>query len=385
MAVSTLVHSTPGFQVTAPDDDMEIASDTGRMDNDFDIDIDLSGDPSRDADDDYMIEDVRSEAGQEQNIGNDDIMLDGDGYLVSEGFMRDDNAVRDEHLTDASEIGYEDQIPPVMPEGDLFQGSARMTVPQQERNDVDFEHAMTHTPNVFADATAEHQSHDRQHSTQEAPGPAPEVEERGHAEETAVASAEDPTVREIVSDHEKKVATDSTIEPLIETAVTRAEGLSEVTSAVDIAEDPETAQQDANEPSAVQHPLLETRDSVGAQGHESRDDEQVESSGEDDQAHQQTQENARSAGSTSRLHPCMVIYDSTEISLFPPSEHDESETFFLQDDSLVHSSISDLLKACRGVLGETIGEDDELEIKVAELGLTMNEVRTICTSHISHC
>jgi len=69
-----------------------------------------------------------------------------------------------------------------------------------------------------------------------------------------------------------------------------------------------------------------------------------------------------------------VIYDDTEISLFPPSENDSSGTFFLQDDSLAHSSVRDLLQACREVLGETIGEEDELEISVTDLGLVINEV-----------
>ncbi|KAF2143447.1 uncharacterized protein K452DRAFT_171279 [Aplosporella prunicola CBS 121167] len=99
----------PGLHVTAPDEDMEISSDYERIGEEIDVDIDLTVDPSHHEDEDYMLEDARSERGQEHE-NKDDIMLDGDGDggYDEDGIMQDDASLPDEHLTDASEIGYVD-------------------------------------------------------------------------------------------------------------------------------------------------------------------------------------------------------------------------------------------------------------------------------------
>ncbi|KAK7534950.1 uncharacterized protein J3D65DRAFT_430318 [Phyllosticta citribraziliensis] len=91
----------PGLQVTAPEEDMEI-SDYERTADDIDIDIDISVEPIREEDDDYMVDD-RSE-----HENKDDIMLDSDGQEDEDGMMQDNFSVPDEHLTDASDIGYVD-------------------------------------------------------------------------------------------------------------------------------------------------------------------------------------------------------------------------------------------------------------------------------------
>ena len=83
--------------------------------------------------------------------------------------------------------------------------------------------------------------------------------------------------------------------------------------------------------------------------------------------HQQDQE-ARS------VHPVVVVYQDIEISLFPPSDQSDSPTFFLHDESLATSSIYDLLLACKGVLADSISEEDELELNIEELGLCISEV-----------
>ena len=77
---------------------------------------------------------------------------------------------------------------------------------------------------------------------------------------------------------------------------------------------------------------------------------------------------------TSRLHPIKVYYEDTEMSLFPPSSEDAQETYFLQDESLATSSISDLFSAMRSVLADTVGNDDELELGIDVLGLSLGEV-----------
>ncbi len=76
------------------------------------------------------------------------------------------------------------------------------------------------------------------------------------------------------------------------------------------------------------------------------------------------------------IHPVVVVYQDNEMSLFPPIDQDQehSQTYFLQDESHAAKSINCLLGACRSVLGESINEQDELEIQIEELGLHLSEV-----------
>ena len=78
------------------------------------------------------------------------------------------------------------------------------------------------------------------------------------------------------------------------------------------------------------------------------------------------------------LYPVIVVYQNSEISLFPPREHDdESQTYFLEDEMLANESMKGLLGACRIVLADSLGEHDELEMKAISLGLEVSEVRII--------
>ena len=74
------------------------------------------------------------------------------------------------------------------------------------------------------------------------------------------------------------------------------------------------------------------------------------------------------------LHPVRVLYNDSEICLFPPNDDDTNETFFLSDVSLANQGLDKLLGACRDVLTGTIGDDDELVLDVASLGLHISEV-----------
>ena len=74
------------------------------------------------------------------------------------------------------------------------------------------------------------------------------------------------------------------------------------------------------------------------------------------------------------LHTVKVNYQDNEICLFPPTDDDESEMFFLSDVSLAHQGLDKLLCACRDVLVGAIEDDDELVLDVASLGLHISEV-----------
>lgn len=76
------------------------------------------------------------------------------------------------------------------------------------------------------------------------------------------------------------------------------------------------------------------------------------------------------------VHPITVIYQGNEMSLFPSLDEDaeQSRTYFLKHSSIVTDSISSLLQQCRSVLADSIGDDDELEIRFGDLGLNIDEV-----------
>ncbi|KAL9128186.1 MAG: hypothetical protein Q9217_003086 [Psora testacea] len=78
---------------------------------------------------------------------------------------------------------------------------------------------------------------------------------------------------------------------------------------------------------------------------------------------------------TSNIHPIVVTYQDTEMSLFPPFRQDQenSQTFLLQDEQLANEDFQILLGACRAVLGDSIGVGNELEIAIDDLNLHISE------------
>lgn len=76
------------------------------------------------------------------------------------------------------------------------------------------------------------------------------------------------------------------------------------------------------------------------------------------------------------LHPVIVVYQDTEISLFPPLEQgrEHTDTYFLHDEQMAGESIKNLLGACRSVLGDSITEQEELVVNIDDLDLHISEV-----------
>lgn len=76
-----------------------------------------------------------------------------------------------------------------------------------------------------------------------------------------------------------------------------------------------------------------------------------------------------------RTYPIIVHYQDNQISLFPPTDGEEqSETFFLSDETLAGGNIREVLEACRSVLAESINEADELQLVIPTLNLLILEV-----------
>ena len=133
----------------------------------------------------------------------------------------------------------------------------------------------------------------------------------------------------------------------------------------DVSEDCDTVHHNPGAELTVNGPILATDDLSGRVQH--------------DELVHDTEDHQHPTG----LHPVIVVYQDNEISLFPPHEEtgEHSATYFLEDESIANASIRALLKACRFVLADSIGEQDELEIKITPLGLDICEVRSL----ISYC
>ncbi|KAJ5131332.1 uncharacterized protein N7515_007371 [Penicillium bovifimosum] len=72
------------------------------------------------------------------------------------------------------------------------------------------------------------------------------------------------------------------------------------------------------------------------------------------------------------LHPVKILYQNSEIALFPPLEGDSAETFFLPDEDVAYDNIGELFKQLREVLEDSVGTD-VLVIDVDPLGIQMTE------------
>ncbi|EEH09690.1 conserved hypothetical protein [Histoplasma capsulatum G186AR] len=94
---------------------------------------------------------------------------------------------------------------------------------------------------------------------------------------------------------------------------------------------------------------------------------------QDYEAPSEAQSESREFQERRSLHPVKVLYQDSEISLFPPADDDPTETFFLQDEGVANAPIKELVGACRQVLGEHVSEDEELILDIETLGLHLPE------------
>ena len=78
------------------------------------------------------------------------------------------------------------------------------------------------------------------------------------------------------------------------------------------------------------------------------------------------------------IYPIVVHYQGDDICLFPPRVGDQqSETYFLKDENLVHENLRVVLEACRSVLAESITDREELGMNIESLSLDVSEVSSL--------
>ncbi|KAJ9638239.1 hypothetical protein H2199_006926 [Coniosporium tulheliwenetii] len=359
----------PTLSVTAADDDMEISSERGHVESDIEIDFDLTEAADGGQDDDYMLEDIRSPAAQASHqsgiqTSNDDIMVDEDAQL-EDGSMRDDITVPDEHLTDVGEFMHDDTVISDIQQfaGVEVPGVPEIVIESDQANDqVDEE--ITWRPEAVRNLSQDAASYPN-----------------GSISDTANVVRDGADQKD---DSETRAEADVEEHPLDEAPIVVEEDQAK-TPAVELAsvpDDDDKAYHVNDAAASMQEEETGTVDPDSHQGENQPDDEHLKAGREVSGGVGGHEQHGGIQSASDRPHPVIVFYQGNEISLFPPSEQDASETFFLQDESLAHRSIYDLLQACRQVLGETIHEEDELEINIAELGLCISEDSSPCP-HVS--
>lgn len=399
----------PFLEVTVPDDDMEISSDAGRVEPDNDIDL-LDGDD----DIDYMLEDTRSEQGHSRldempDAGRDDIMYDDDldEITYAEEEMNEDLPVPDEHLTDVSEFleesGVAQQAQSVAVDGHITTLQAHVTsfdtpfVSDQQGSDD----ALVDTVDYF-EIVQEQGDHAVPPpaiptETTEPATVVPELnkEREEEAQEQVQQAVQDSDIDTVPSPRKKSIRGDSP--PTVST-----DGLTgPVEDSTDAPQPLEstnpTSQNDASEIQlnvdnhsalALQTPVASPKQTElsapTASSHEEANDSvdpveaQIKAAGSPQHLSDEKQEDAgtRDAGPPRSFHTTVVDYEGAHISLFPPMEEDEADTFLLGDISLADKTLVDLFRACRQVLGDSINDSLELEIYCEDLDLTISEVCT---------
>ena len=365
----TSITSVPFMNLGLPEpvDKMEISSPYNRNLDDFDIDIDVPSKPLN-QDEDFILEDSRSDAiidyqtGQEGHT--DDVMVDEESQSVlsEDKMMRDDDIVQDEHLTDASDISLEENIADDTKHNEILPTDASGAANEIESA------AVEDTADAANDTSLEAPSTELQ-NVNEGLNQAAGTEESGEnqqADRFIEHSAGQPSEDDLVASK----------------AVLSGEGYS-----IDKEEGP------ANNSSSADEGQPHTGEYIASEGYDNQDQTIFEGNVQEEPEAAETDvgndniltnheadvaseiaEQDLSGSFTTPLHPIKVHYDGNDISLFPPSEDGSSETYLLADENLVNVSITDLLRACRVVLGETVDEVDELVLSIKALGISLSEV-----------
>ncbi|KAI9814212.1 MAG: hypothetical protein M1827_003378 [Pycnora praestabilis] len=310
------------------EDIMELASDFDRRpdtEDDIEIDLDLPGDQPHDQDDDYMIEDARSEIEvgmQPSHIedGNDDVMLDEDEMSQ---VMPDDITVPDEELFDVIDSVHEDPNAALDPHDEGHFGHTDYSL-----EDANQQCAPQNVPE------------DIDHGNLQAP-----FTDEGEIETIILpqTSPKEETRNDIQSAEKSNQSVGALNAEVIQSADLRDEGLPTV------------------------HPSSEAEEPIINQELSDTSSNSKRSEEED------SQDRAELPQTGTHTHPIIVLYGESEISLFPPSNQDNSNTFFLRDKALANGSIKALLAACKVVLANNVDDNDELEIRFEELGLYVSE------------
>jgi hypothetical protein len=370
--MTTMSSSQFGAILAAPatDKDTEMLSDNGLLD-DFEIEVD---DPSPGDHDDFMLEDFEPDA----NIPADAEMAEDDEHhKLNETEMVDENVEEDEDMLNFDFTEPEHNI---VSTDDPMIGS-----------ELETQAALPHTSD-FDPATVEVEVNDIDAKDIEDPPTAGQVnEEVVHtdnlentksvieaAEETAIDEQKEsePEAAEAVLDSNTVSDPPRTQEPYVE----GANAAKELTKKEEAAHE----EDDVDHFASITEQSLEAVDVTAAtsepQGTKAVAKEEEEASTNvetNNQGNEQAGDNIEydeSEHFTDYSYDMIVHYKGNQLSLFPPSRPELPETYLLNDQSLAEKTFTDLFAACRTVLGESISDQEALELEIPVLGLYIHEV-----------
>ncbi|KAH7080881.1 hypothetical protein FB567DRAFT_562427 [Paraphoma chrysanthemicola] len=323
MAATT--HSVPHLEVPVTDD-MDLHSDSGLDFDDGDIEIDYDLPLDEPQEDDVSIKDAATDAGldvQTVNADQDDFMID------HEDFIEEDT------------LQYDDGAPAVSGSGAPSVTAKTATpAPQDEDVLIDYSDDEDEPPSVH---------------TQE---PLP-------FEDDEVPSAHDDKSESQTQHGDAPNATNSndtyTYDP-------HDLGQDEGVGIYETLYQPE-----ANVEAEAQHQVDDHGE--GDQGGIQLEgfDEQA-----DDSEHQEDDKQDRPLCETRAI---TINYEGNELWLFKEHDTENSGDWLLEDISVVHSSLSELLQACRASLGEDISHETELGLRFDHLhNMELYEDNTACVA-----
>ncbi|KAL2038578.1 hypothetical protein N7G274_008626 [Stereocaulon virgatum] len=373
------MQNTSNFEPSAAEDPMELTSDMDRRfaaDEDIDIDLDLTADHHQDLEDEYMGEDVNvfkdpaPANEQEMYTANDDEMAD-DTY--AEGSVAGRSSVQDEDLEDAASTAPyfdEDTIAESYTEHTLdgHQAfSSNSEAKANQKDDLGY-HEMPSTseadsgvvlgtiPEAQTEQTAFNDATSLQTNKEVLQDSAQDREELSRVDDIIRHEDTHESIQGPSQSHEKKT-NDGVISSY------------EYSTEVFAGEESYASETNSDQPVLEEESEIPSKEDVLARQNVT-EEEQVEKIS--------TALGEPTLQGHTYVHPVVIVYQDTEISLFPPIDQDEqhSTTYLLQDEQVAGESIKKLLGACRSILGDSITDHDELSISIDDLGLDVSEFTT---------
>ncbi|KAH0547840.1 hypothetical protein FGG08_000098 [Glutinoglossum americanum] len=318
------------------EDQMELSPGPG-MGDDIDIDLDLDAPPPNDQGGDYIIEDAGSETAAEHmdpsvELGNDDVMRDED--LSFTDVQEQEVEIPDEELFDAHD--------PILTDDPSNQ--------QQHQSGE-------YSPNAAAFGEDGGSRSSRLTTSGDLIATSGEQQEINFAEDNTYTSENS---KNLTIENEEPATSPQNIKA---PPVAEQRSALEPHGPLELDNGNQTLEQvvPLDERPALDVPATSSNSNVGDDALTDTYEEEVPNEPKDSQS------------GAAHIHPVVVIYEGSEISLFPPFKDDTSDTFFLPDESLARANICDLFDAIRSVLAGSISEGDELNVAVGGLGLELSE------------
>ncbi|XPS75521.1 hypothetical protein M3J09_007597 [Ascochyta lentis] len=356
--MTTATQALPALEVSAPDADMDVLSDTGFDFGDGDIDLDLDTAPSV-HDEDISLNDAATDGGidiQELPTDQDDFMAD-HGDLIEEDDMYtggDATAAVSQSLDDGTVTFEADMLAP--PDEDLIDYSddealqpVKMQSPSVHEADEDVQlsyniEAVAVTPQEYKGDVHTHEEEQPLASAEASQG-----EVQSHQDDIIETHARYEKSPSVSSEHHSQDAT----EPKLD------------------GNDEDQVHVDDN--GGVQLPAEETSHSDDDAAVEQQENAHQNVVDEDDIEQPNVQQ--------IELRPVTVNYAGNELWLFKQHDLDESGDFLLEDLSAATSGMSDLFQACRSSLGDDVSSEHEIGFRFDHLhNLELYEDNTACVA-----